>query len=117
MNNSRVNTVKVPSIFGQPLATATPLCIVSNAKVNCVVRIRNLSLGSYILVAFDAATLQSGGGTKGEVWQIPAGDKDEFVVAKGQNLLCSSPTGGGEGEGVEISYHIFQAFPTDEVPR
>lgn len=121
MNDSRVNTIRVPRIPGTPTVDgapgtappAQPTCIVSNAQRNCTVRIRNNAFAAYVLVAYDAANLTTFPTVVG-TWQIPAGMADEFIVAKGQSLHVSTPSGGVDGEGVEVSYHVFQAFPVDE---
>lgn len=117
MQPSRVSTIRAPRIPGTPDAGApariAPAFVVSNAKYDCVVRIRNNGFGSFVLVAYDASALTTYP-TSNDTFKIPAGEKDEFIVAKGQSLLISTPSGGVEGEGVEVSYHVFQAFPTAE---
>lgn len=120
MNDTRVNTIRAPRIPGTPDAgtpnRASPACLVSQAKQDCVVRIRNNGFASYILVAYDAAALQTFPATA-DVFKIPAGAEDEFVVAKEQSLLISTPSGGVDGAGVEVSYQVFQAYPTDSAVR
>jgi hypothetical protein len=111
MFTTHVKTVRVPQITGAPVASGgiaiEPLPIVQQAKVNCGVKIRNLSFGAFVLVAFDVAAITSFPAS--DAWQIPAGQVDEFIVAAGQSLVVASPAGAPD---VMISYQIFQAFPT-----
>jgi hypothetical protein len=111
---SRVNTLKVPIIAG-PLAgqsPVTPAVIVDRVGYDCVVRVRNNAYGQYVLIAFDASTLQTFP-TQIDTWKLPAGQVDVFILAKGQSLFVSTPSGGADGSGVEISYQVFQNVPAE----
>lgn len=113
MHKSRVSTIKVPVISGPPTGpNVAPAVIVEKAGYDLNVIVRNLSFGSYVSIAYDAAALQTAT-PKADSYRLPAGERDHFVVTKGQSLLVSTPSGGADGEGVLISFHIYEALPVD----
>lgn len=107
---SLANTAAVPTITAVASETspqAKP--IVNMAPVDLIARVRNNSLGAYVLVAYELAALMSFPNWAA-VYKLPAGAVETFVVAKGQQLFVASP-----GVGCEISYVVAEALPTDQV--
>lgn len=113
MRESEFNTIKVPRIDGNQFTsdnpgadTSTPAPIWRAGPRPMRVLVRNLSVGAYVLLAYDPATLQrfpSTGGT----FMLPAGLSEVFVLAPNQGLYASTPVAGV----VEVSVAISDALP------
>lgn len=115
---SSVNTIEVPVITSPAPIGAdapSPATIIETAKTNCSVKVRNNSFGQYVLLAYDAATLQTFPAKAG-TFKLPAGAVDTFVVARGQGLFVATPSGPVVGVGAEVSYLIYQDIPVDDQP-
>jgi hypothetical protein len=116
MFDSRVNTIRVP-IISSPVAPTgspapTPATIIKTAERDCVVRVRNISFGSYVLIAYNEATISTFP-AMAATYRLPAGATEEFIAAKGQSLFVSTPSGPPDGSGAAVSVHIFQRLPVE----
>lgn len=112
---SRFNTVEVPIIAtvqaGQ--VPRAPAEIVKDAGYDMIVRVRNNSFGQFVLLAFDPSVLQTTP-ARTDTFKLPAGAVENVILAKGQSLYASTPSGAADGAGAEISFHIYQSVPIDD---
>jgi hypothetical protein len=109
MFGARCTTINVPSITATASETSPePRPVIYSAGHDQVVRIRNNTFGSYVLISYDAAALMSFPNLS-DVYKLPAGLSETFVMAKGQQLYCATPGGAGG----EISIAVSEALPVD----
>lgn len=110
---SRVNTIEVP-IVASPATPGddapSPSPIIAAAKSACFVRVRNNSFGQYVLLAHEPVALQTFP-AKADTYKLPAGLSETFVLAAGQGLHVSTPSGPVDGQGAEVSFHIYDDLP------
>jgi hypothetical protein len=113
MFKSRVNTVRVP-IITAPIPTGgvapSPATIIEEAGFDCVVKVRNNSVGVFVFIAFDPAVLQTSN-PRADTFKLPAGAPETFVLARGQGLYASATSGPPLGGDVEISFHVYDELP------
>lgn len=113
---SRVTTLLVPRIAttlaGESDNPPSPATIIKDAGSDCIVLIRNNSFGQYVLIAFDSAALQTTN-PRADTFKLPAGASDRFILARGQSLYASTTSGPPEGEGPEVSVHIYESVPIE----
>ena len=115
MFTSRCNTVLVP-IIATNLAGAvakSPAIIIENAGYDSIVRLRNNSFGQFVLLAFDAATLQAAA-PRTDTFKLPAGATESIPIAKGQSLYASTTSGPIDGAGAELSWWVYDGVPIEE---
>lgn len=112
---SRFSTVEVPIIAtllaGQ--VPRSPAIVVENAGFDMIVRVRNNSFGQFVLLALDPSVLQTTP-ARADTFKLPAGAVENVILAKGQSLYASTPSGAADGAGAEISYHIYESVPIDD---
>jgi len=109
MFRARCTTINVPSITATASETSLePRPVVHTAMFDLLVRIRNNSFGTYVLIAYEAAALMSFPNLS-DVYKLPAGASDLFVVKAGEQMFCATPGGAGG----EISIAISEALPVD----
>jgi hypothetical protein len=106
MKESRLDSFAVPSVTTTD-DVGKPALVVQATKTPLRVVVRNISLGSTVLLAHDGSALQSAPAFAG-VYNLPAGQSDIFVVMPGQKLFAATPGANGQ-----ISVAISEAIPVD----
>lgn len=93
MRESIIKTMGVPQITATAPENGdviTPGTIVTEAKRPLRVIVRNISVGSFVLIAYDPVSI-AGYPAAANSYKLPAGERDEFFVAPGQGLYMASP--------------------------
>lgn len=103
-----VKTIGIRPVTTLANGRVDPTTIIAPAQRDLVIRVRNNTFGSYILIAYEVGALASFTGSLQDTYKVPAGAVDIFIVAKGQCLYAATP---GEING-ELSAHYYEAFPT-----
>lgn len=115
MQDSRVKTIGVPDVAtftpggGDGSTTGTPIPSIGYQSSHKVLRLmlRNVSLGVTIAIAFAPEVLQTQP-IGSEVYELPPGASDIFVMAPNQKLYAI-----GLGAGARLSIHASEALPFD----
>lgn len=91
MMDSQMNTVVVQTITSTTTESGdTPSLLAQANKTALRVVVRNIGFGAYILLSYDAATLQSSP-VAASTYQLPPGLSDVFILAPGQKLYAATP--------------------------
>jgi hypothetical protein len=109
MKDSKVNTIAIPRLtfVDNELGQGLPATLWHASKVPERVLVRNISNGLDVIIAYDAATLQTLPAAS-NTYTLPAGSSDVFVLAPKQALYAISL-----GDGARLCLAISDALPID----
>lgn len=110
IEGSILKTMTVTSISATD-GVAAPTLVCQCGKTPQRVLVRNNSLGGTVLLAFDSAPLQNAPAASSDLYELPAGQSDIFVLFPKQKLFAASPAANPR-----ISVAISDALPIDLKP-